>query len=215
MLGDRVLSTAILVSLAPSDAKDLDWYDGMAKSNVSDFGKADNEPTAVKAALACLADRVRNDPESLLKNLLPELATTDLRVVDDVTIRRLLTDTYAEALRDGPDGWIDDILALRRPWGFDLSSIRSPVLLWHGAKDTFSPVTHAYWLARQIPTAAIKVHSNAAHFGAVEMLPSILAWIKENSSASYSERAYTGRRSQRQPLRACGLFHDQQSEGLA
>jgi pimeloyl-ACP methyl ester carboxylesterase len=182
-LGDRVTSAAILVSLAPSDAEGLDWYDGMAKSNVEDFGKADNDAAAVQAELADLAQRVRNDPESLLEHLLPELSRTDLRVVDDVVIRRLLTDTYAEALREGPDGWIDDVLALRRPWGLDLAAIRAPVLLWHGADDTFSPVTHAYWLAKQIPTAAIKVESNAAHFSAVEILPSILAWIKENSGS--------------------------------
>jgi pimeloyl-ACP methyl ester carboxylesterase len=183
LLGERVRSAAILVSPAPSDAKDLDWYGGMAKSNVKDFERADSDIAGCEAALTVLADRVRDDPDNLLQYLLPELAGTDLRVVEDVAIRRLLTETYAEALREGATGWIDDVLALRRPWGFDLSAIAAPVLLWHGAQDAFSPVTHAYWLARQIPTAVIKVQTDAAHFGAVEILPSVLAWIKENSSS--------------------------------
>jgi len=179
LLPDRVQSAAVLVSLAPSDAKDLDWYDGMAQSNVNNFGMAYSDTAALEAKLIDLADRIRRNPETLLENLNQDLAIPDHRVVDDVAIRGLLADTYAEALRHSADGWIDDVKALRRPWGFDLSSIRAPVLLWHGEEDRFSPVKHAYWLARRIPTSIASVQSHVAHFGAVEVLPSVLAWIKE------------------------------------
>lgn len=183
LLGGRVHSAAILVSPAPSDAKDLDWFAGMAQSNVEEYEKADGDTAEVEASITDLADQVRDDPENLLRHLLPELAAADLRVIGDVAIRRLMTETYTEALREGAAGWIDDVLALRRPWGFDLSAITAPVLLWHGAQDTFSPVTHAYWLAKRIPTAVIKVQTDAAHFNAVEILPSVLAWIKESSGS--------------------------------
>ncbi len=46
---------------------------------------------------------------------------------------------FREALRNSPYGWIDDVLALTGPWGFDPADIRVPVLLWHAAKDVFSP----------------------------------------------------------------------------
>ena len=179
MLDGRVVAAAVLVSLAPSDARDLDWYDGMAQSNVDDFGRTDDDPSASEAELEELADRIRDNPEALLENLNRDLATPDHRVVHDVAIRGLLTDTYAEALRESACGWIDDRRALRRPWGFDLSSIKTPVLLWHGGQDRFSPVKHTYWLAQRISTAVVKVESDAAHFGALEILPSVLVWIKE------------------------------------
>jgi pimeloyl-ACP methyl ester carboxylesterase len=183
LLGERVHSAAILVSPAPSDAQGLDWYGGMTESNVEEYKKARGDAADFEAAITGLAEQVRGDPETLLRQLRPGLAGTDLRIVGDVAIRRLLTETYAEALRDGAAGWIDDVLALRRPWGFDLSEITAPTLLWHGAQDTFSPVTHAYWLAKRIPTAVVKVQTDAAHFSAVEILPSVLAWIKENSGS--------------------------------
>jgi pimeloyl-ACP methyl ester carboxylesterase len=177
-LGDRVRSTAVLVGLAPSDAEDLKWFDGMTGFNVNGYNRADRGLAAIETKLVALANQVRNNPESLLEALIPELTSTDRRVVNDVAIRRLLTETYAEALRDSADGWIDDVLAIRRPWGVDLSSIKTPVLLWHGADDVFSPVEHTYWLARQMQTSVVKIQPGAAHFSAVEILPKILAWVK-------------------------------------
>lgn len=178
LLGSRVNSAAVLVGLAPSDAEDLGWYEGMTKSNVQDFSNAEADRHAAMADLVAHAERVRADPDVLLQKLRPELTIPDRRIVDDVAIRKLLTDTYAEALRYGVDGWIDDVLALRRPWNFDLSVIDQPVLLWHGAMDGFSPVTHAYWLRSKIRTSIIEVEPGCAHFSAVEILPKALAWVK-------------------------------------
>jgi pimeloyl-ACP methyl ester carboxylesterase len=96
-----------------------------------------------------------------------------------VVLRRLLTETYAEALRQGPAGWIDDVLAFRRPWGVDLAKISSPVLLWHGAEDTFSPVGHTRWLGAHIPRAEVQIDSGIGHFGAIEVLPRVLAWVAD------------------------------------
>jgi pimeloyl-ACP methyl ester carboxylesterase len=177
-LGGRVLCAAALVGLAPSDAE-VDWYDGMAPMNVDEYAMVDNGPSAVRADLARRAAEVRNDPESLLRLLRPELTGRDLRVVENVSIRHQLADTYAEALRHGAEGWIDDVLAFRQPWGFDLSSIKQPVLLWHGADDRFSPAQHTRWLAGQISNSALTVQTGAAHFGALEILPSVLARMKE------------------------------------
>jgi pimeloyl-ACP methyl ester carboxylesterase len=183
LLGDRVRRAAVLVGLAPSDADDLDWYDGMTGSNVDEYNRADANLAEFEKQLAAFADRIRVDPEALLQSLLPSLTRRDHRVVDDVAIRRLLTDTYVEALRDGADGWIDDLLAMRHPWGFSLAGIESPVLLWHGTDDRFSPVEHTHWLAKQVRTSIVEIQSGAAHFGAVEILPSVLAWIKGTSDS--------------------------------
>ncbi|WP_232534073.1 alpha/beta fold hydrolase [Plantactinospora sp. KBS50] len=104
-------------------------------------------------------------------------------MVENAGIRRLLESTYTEALRQGPYGWIDDMLALRRPWKFSVSDILVPMLLWHGADDEFSPVRHTQWLAERIPGSIIEVQPGKAHFAAVEVLPKILAWLAEPAPA--------------------------------
>src|SRR6185312_16476253 len=83
------------------------------------------------------AERVRKDPRHLLETLRNDLTPADTRIVDDRIINYLLLRTYREAVAEGPDGWIDDVLALRDEWGFDLSGIKVPVRLWHGADDQF------------------------------------------------------------------------------
>lgn len=177
LLPHRVLRTAVLVGLAPSNAAGLNWFDGMAASNVREYSNADADQKMLMERLRLRAEKTTRDPESLLHAVRDQMAEPDRRVVESVTFRRLLSQTYAEAVREGPYGWIDDVLAFRRDWEFTPAQITGPVLLWHGKDDTFSPIKHTWWLARQIPQAHVQVQTYTAHFGAVEVLPKILAWL--------------------------------------
>jgi pimeloyl-ACP methyl ester carboxylesterase len=176
LLPDRVTRTVVLVSLANPDATGLDWFAGMTPTNIRDFtGGAD--PLGLARHIETLADRTKRDPESLVLALESEMTAADRRVVGDVAIRRLLLEAYREALRAGPAGWIDDVLALRNPWGFSLGSIARPVRLWHGKEDNIAPASHTEWLARRIPGAEAVLQAGAAHFAAVEILPEMLSWL--------------------------------------
>jgi len=52
---------------------------------------------------------------------------------------------------DSHDGWIDDMVAMTRPWGFDLAALRVPVSLWYGLDDVLCPTSHSKWLLSHIP----------------------------------------------------------------
>ena len=177
LLPERVTKAAVLVGLAPHGADGLDWFDGMAQSNVLEFTAAANGYEDLAAHTKAVAEAVRADPASLIARLQAELPDPDRRVVADHGIRSMLLETYAEALRTSDYGWIDDALAFCSPWGFDPASVTVPVLLWHGASDIFSPASHARWLADRIPSAAVVVQAGAAHFGALDVLPDILRWL--------------------------------------
>ncbi|MCA2215725.1 alpha/beta fold hydrolase [Jidongwangia harbinensis] len=177
VLPHRVDRAAVLVGLAPWGAADLNWYEGMADANARKHVTADRGTADQMHELRALAEQTAADPESLIEDLLAQMSGPDLQMMQSVLYRRMLVKSYADALRAGPYGWLDDILAFRRGWGFALDTIVRPVRLWHGAHDTFSPVSHSRWLAQRIPRSEVHVQHDAAHFGAIEALPRILAWL--------------------------------------
>jgi pimeloyl-ACP methyl ester carboxylesterase len=180
----RLRNVSVLVGLAPSNANGLDWFEGMTDSNTNAYELAANDGDAVVADLTRRAEEVMRDPESLLSALEKEMSDADRRITSDVAIRRRLRETYREALKCGPHGWIDDVLAFRRPWGFDLDKITIPVHLWHGNDDVFSPPAHSAWMADRIPGATMTLQRGAAHFDAMEILPKVLAQMKADSHSA-------------------------------
>jgi pimeloyl-ACP methyl ester carboxylesterase len=180
-LPDRVVRAAALVSLAPN-VPDIDWFNGMTTTNVDDYMVADADPAALIDRITAKACRVRHDPLSLVDRMEPHMARADRTVLVDWALRGLLAAAYDEGLREGPSGWIDDILAFRQDWGFDVGRIEQPVLLWHGVEDNFAPASHTEWLAGRIPGSVIQLQARTAHFGAVQILPDVLTWLSPHGA---------------------------------
>ncbi|MFD3944104.1 alpha/beta fold hydrolase [Streptomyces sp. NPDC058579] len=177
LLPERVRAAAALVSIAPRDAAGLDWFAGMTPFNVREFGLAAEAPELLDADLAARAAAIRQDPERLVEDLRAELSDHDLPVVSDPAVRATLLRSYREALGTTHHGWTDDCLAFTRPWGFDVSAVTAPVLLWHGLDDAFSPPAHTRWLADRIPGATLELVPDAGHFAAQYALPAVLEWL--------------------------------------
>jgi len=131
---ERVERVALLVSAAPSDAEGLDWFEGMVESNHKAYTAADlqvaaeSEPDheaearevgALVESLQARASAVSADPESMIVALGPDLSSPDRRVIGNIGLRTLLTDTYSEAVsgEQSAAGWVDDAIALRKGWG--------------------------------------------------------------------------------------------------
>jgi pimeloyl-ACP methyl ester carboxylesterase len=185
LLPDRVISAAALCSPAPYNAEDLDWTAGMTESNVRAYGYANTgQYDALRNMLEQQAERVSKSSEGLLSALWPEMGNYDKEVFDDIAIRRIIADIHVEALSNNCiDGWMDDVIALGHQWGFDPAKITVPVKLWGGQYDVFSPVGHTYWLAERINGAEVEIEYGKAHFGAVKVLPRILAWVARKANA--------------------------------
>lgn len=177
LLPRRVISAAVLVGLAPHAAEGLDWFGGMTESNITEYTNALAGRQSFAAWLAPAAQEIRSHPGSLIAKLYAELPECDRRMVANPGVRAMLMQTYAEALRRSEDGWIDDAIAFCSPWGFDPRDITTPTLLWHGGKDKFSPIDHSRWLAERIPSATMRIEPDAAHFGALAVLPDVLPWL--------------------------------------
>ncbi|WP_083983979.1 alpha/beta fold hydrolase [Actinomadura hibisca] len=163
---ERVERVATLAALAPRDAEGLDWTADMMEGN---RGSA-----AAAAGRAVVAEQL----ESGGSEGPPILPSVEQAVLSRPEVQEMLATAYADAVRPGLDGWIDDVVALfGTPWGFNPAEIKVPVRLWHGELDSVVPVAHARWLAARIPTADLNVQADAGHAGHFDATPASLDWL--------------------------------------
>jgi pimeloyl-ACP methyl ester carboxylesterase len=67
------------------------------------------------------------------------------------------------------------------PWGFELESIRTPVLLRHGRQDRFVPFPHGEWLARNIPGVQAELRDDDGHLTLTERhLDDVHRWLLDH-----------------------------------
>lgn len=169
---DRVTRVATMVSMAPCDAPGLEWTDGMMPGN-----RASSRPALTgREALAVHLAKAQAGVEPG-GNLLPQ---AEQEVLARPEVQEMIATAYAEALRPGIDGWVDDVMALYGlPWGFDPADISVPVMLWHGGTDTVVPAAHTAWLAERIPGAVLVIEPTAGHAGHFDATPDVLGWLLE------------------------------------
>jgi hypothetical protein len=127
------------------------------------------------AAVAWVEERVleiESDPESLLLHIAPDFSTRDPEFTEDWGTRILLMEAYREAVRKHKgSGWVGDVLALRRDWGFQLGDIPKSceVDLWQGEEDTYTKRVNVNTLSNGITHARVHIGRGLGHFGAFEV----------------------------------------------
>lgn len=76
---------------------------------------------------------------------------------------RIEFEAVADALRPGTRATVQELALTRPPWPFPLSEVKTPVHLWHGARDTNSPITNSRHLALELPDATLHVNDSSDH----------------------------------------------------
>lgn len=180
LLHDLVPAVGVLASVAPWGAEGLDYFDGMGELNADDARLYFKDPAAARAK--CEQDRLgflEASAEDLHAQLKTLLSPVDAAVLT-VELAQYLVDCTRSGLAPGADGWWDDNVAFMEPWGFELGSIRTPVLLYHGRQDRFVPFGHGEWLARQIPGVQAELSDDDGHLTLTERhLDQLHAWLLE------------------------------------
>lgn len=73
------------------------------------------------------------------------------------------TEQYAEAVRQGPWGAVDDELAQLGEWGFEPEAIVAPTVIVYDPDETVLPPQHPRWLAEHIPNSTLVVTHTLGH----------------------------------------------------
>ncbi len=183
-LPDRVIRCIADVCVAPFDAEGLDWMAGMTEGNVIEFGAAVQGEAAARAVVEPLREV---ELERLMAGRLDWMG--DDYALSDADMEQMrkhfprVRAHIANALAPGGDGWVDDLLVFVKPWGFDVASIRVPVLVAYGRTDVLVPAAHGDWLATHVPGAEVWASDDAGHLGDDDALERQYAWLTGKSAA--------------------------------
>jgi pimeloyl-ACP methyl ester carboxylesterase len=163
LLPQRVAGVLSIASIAPDGLADLDLTAGMGEQNVEEFGLARQGAAALRPLLEQAAVELRQaDAAGLVEELGTLLPDVD-RAVLTTEVGEDLAASFAEGLRTGVDGWLDDDLAFVEPWGFDLARLAVPVFLWQGSDDLMVPFAHGQWLAGAVPGVTAHLERGQGH----------------------------------------------------
>jgi pimeloyl-ACP methyl ester carboxylesterase len=178
LLPDRVIRCNAVVSVAPYDAEGLDWLDGMTEGNVIEFEAALQGEDASRP----LCGKLRQITLERFEQGRLDWMGDDYEVseADQAQLARHYDRVKAQmedALAPGVDGWVDDVIAFTRTWGFSVEDIRVPVLLTYGRTDNLVPPAHGDWLAAHIPGALAWVDEDAGHAGDDSTIDRDLTWL--------------------------------------
>src|SRR5579885_2582739 len=107
--------------------------------------------------------RVALDPTRVLEGF--DLSDADKAQLEWPELQQIIRESALENCANGVGGWVDDDLAVIKPWGFDVSQISVPVLVCYGSSDVLVPAAHGAWLAANIPGCAVLI-DDCGHLGA-------------------------------------------------
>jgi pimeloyl-ACP methyl ester carboxylesterase len=164
-LGERVMSAVAIVPVAPYEALGDQWVANQAPSNVEEFTAAVAGEAALEDYLGGEVAKMRGDVLSVF-DADDDLTASDREAMGRESAQLVLREMLAEAIRQGPYGWLDDDLAFFRHWGFELAEIQVPLLVAYAANDTLAPRAHGDYLAAAIPGAQSLV-MDAGHLSAM------------------------------------------------
>ena len=165
LLADRVVRVGALVTPAPPDAENFDFYEGLADLNVKEFGAAMEGREAIEAFLEPYVDGIRDDagrrdradPHRAARGR-PEAGLAS------PSSAAIMKESFTEAVRQGSRGWADDDLAFAKPWGFDLEDVTVETRVWQGELDVLTPRPHGEYVASRLPNARFELLEGGGHF---------------------------------------------------
>ena len=178
LLPDRVVAAASLASPAPYPSQGLDWLAGQGKDNVDEFKASMAGPEELCRFLELQRTQLlRAEPEEIAQMWESLMPPVD-KAAYTGELGSFLASNMKEGLKSGFDGWRDDDLAFVSDWGFRLSDVSVPLLLWQGKHDRMVPFAHGQWLAEHIRGAEARLSSEDGHLTLMQRrVPETHAWL--------------------------------------
>jgi pimeloyl-ACP methyl ester carboxylesterase len=149
-LGARVTRLGLVACIAPFERSD-----DMSLARRAAFAAVRLAPSLVRRALP-------KDPEAFYRSLTRDAPPCDRAVLARIWDAQVAL--TAEALRQGPQAFVDELSLAAGPWGARPEEVTAEVVLWHGTEDAAAPVAAARRLAARLPRCTAHFVEGAGHF---------------------------------------------------
>jgi pimeloyl-ACP methyl ester carboxylesterase len=179
-LPERVTRAACIAGVAPFDMPGFDWFADMDAVNIDELGWAlegeDVLAREIERTAAGMLKRVADDPSKVISDAV-ELSEADRAVIASPEQHEAIRRGINEAFRQGVWGYVDDILCLIQPWGFDVAEIRVPTRILYGLNDVLVPRQHGEWLAHNVPNAEVVIDEQGGHLPDPNLVTERFGWL--------------------------------------
>ncbi|MFM8205464.1 MAG: alpha/beta fold hydrolase, partial [Actinomycetales bacterium] len=159
----RCVASFTIAGVGEYGRADLDFLEGMGPENHDEFGAAMKGEAAISDWMERNSPGLRNvSGADLIQAFGGLIGDADKRALNS-EVAEAMAATMRRALDKGFTGWLDDDLAFVRDFGFDISKIDKPVVIWQGDDDFMVPKAHSEWLAKHIPGSQLRFVPGHGH----------------------------------------------------
>lgn len=153
-----------LTLISPAAPLDLgDFLQHMAGKPV--FELAFGKPLLLKLLTFAQGVFARIFPNFLIKQLFSKCGAIEKSLLNDPVFRGVLRAGVLNSFCKFPDAYMNLLRCYVGNWGGQLALIQCPVEIWHGEKDTWSPIEMSYALCENISGRPIlHVVAEAEHY---------------------------------------------------
>ncbi len=164
----RCVGAITLAGVGEWGHSDLDFLNGMGPENHEEFGAALDGERAIDQWMTSNAPGFAavTGPD-LIEAFGGLIGEADKRALTPLVADNYAA-SYRRSLTKGHSGWLDDDLAFVQKFGFPLSGVSKPILVWQGDDDFMVPKAHSQWLANHIPSAQLNFVPGHGHISLVE-----------------------------------------------
>ena len=179
---DRVRAATVLVGVAPVDEDEVAVMIDINAQARQLVRVGDLE--GLRTLLGPVRQALLADPLTGIRDVMAHAPEEDQQIMNDPVWQRAFTRGIRETLEPGLDGWLDETVALIRPWAdFDIADVHTSITWWHGEGDRNVPLTAARRLVDQLPAATLHVWAQAGHLTPYKLEGEILDELLARATA--------------------------------
>ena len=157
---DRVRALSVVAGVPPLLEEDVSR---LPRANAASYMLAKVGWEALHAFTEQERDVMLADPVAGLRASMVNAPPDDQRIMSEPSWQHSHSVGVREALRQGGEGWADEVMAVLSPWGFEPEQVRPHVTWWAGEADINCPINAVRRYVARLPSADLHIWEGAGH----------------------------------------------------